>query len=102
MLATLFAERHAPCISRKPAVLFSWLSESNCSLAGPEGVEITFHAYRIDKEVPAGAPKREQAVGMRDQAATGAALKRLRTIAPCSISRVMVHSLSFADAEPLP
>jgi hypothetical protein len=95
MLATLFAEGYAPCISQKPAVLFSWLSENNRSLAGREGVEITFDACGIDKQVPAGASNREQVVGMRDQAATGAALKRLRTISPCSISRVMVHAHSF-------
>jgi hypothetical protein len=98
MLAALSAEGHAPRISRKPAVLFCWLSKKNGTLTGREGLEIAFHASRIDEKVPAGAPKREKAVGMSDQAAAGAALKCLGSVSACSIARVVVHQKSFESA----
>ena len=91
MLAALPTESHAPGIPRKPTVLFCWLSKENGTLTGREGLEIAFHACRIDEKVPAGAPKREKAVGMSDQAAAGAALKCLGSVSACSIGRVVVH-----------
>jgi len=92
MLAALPTESHAPGIPRKPTVLFCWLSKENGTLTGREGLEIAFHARRIDEKVPAGAPKREKAVGMSDQTAAGAALKCLSPISACSIGRVVVHT----------
>jgi hypothetical protein len=92
MLAALPTESHAPGIPRKPTVLFCWLSKENGALTGHEGLKIAFHACRIDETVPAGAPKREEAVGMGDQAAAGAALKCLGSVSACSIARMMVHT----------
>jgi hypothetical protein len=80
-------------------VLLRWLSEDNGPLAGRESLEIAFHTCGIDEKVPAGARKGEEAVGMGDQAAAGAALKRLGSISACSIVRVMIQSLSF-DSKP--
>src|SRR5512137_2076276 len=92
MLAALPTESHAPGISRKPTVLFCWLSKDNGTLAGREGLEIAFHACRIDEKVPTGAPKREKAGGRGDQAAAGATLKCLGSVSACSIGRVVVHT----------
>ena len=64
-------------------------------MARRKGVKITFHSCRIDEKVPAGPPKNEEAVGMGDQAAASAALKRLGSVPPGSVGRVMIHSLSF-------
>jgi hypothetical protein len=58
-------------------------------------LEIAFHACRIDEKVPAGAPHREETVGMSDQSAAGAALKRLGSIASCSVGCVVDHQESF-------
>ena len=81
-------------------MLFGRLSEGNGALAGREGVKIAFHSCRINEKVPAGTSKREEAVGMRDQAATGAALKRLRSIPPNSLRGMMIHAPSFALRKP--
>ena len=91
MLAALSAEGHAPGISGEPAVLFCRLTKDHGALAGREGMDIAFHTCRIDEKVPAGAPKKEEAVGMGDQAPAGAALKCLGSISTGSLSRVMVH-----------
>jgi len=97
VLATLPTKGHAPGVSRKPAVLFGRLSESNRALAGPEGLKIAFQSCRINEKVPAGPSKREEAVGMRDQSATGVALKRLGSIPPGSIHGMMIHALPFVS-----
>jgi hypothetical protein len=91
MLAALPTESHAPGIPRKPTVLFCWLSKKNGTLTGREGLEIAFHTCRIDEKMPAGAPKREEAVGMGDQTAAGAALKCLGSVPPGSGGRVVIH-----------
>jgi len=97
VLATLSAKGHAPGISRKPGVLFGGFSEGDRTLAGREGLKIAFQSCRINEKVPAGTSKREHAVGMRDQSATGVALKRLGSIPPGSIHGMMIHALPFVS-----
>ncbi len=101
VLSAMSAEGHAPRISRKPAVLLGRLSKGYRALARRKSVKIAFHSCRIDKKMSAGPSKNEKAVGMRDQAATGAALKRLGSVPPGSVGRVMVHAPSFAQNQNL-
>jgi hypothetical protein len=78
-------------------VLFGGLSEGYRALAGREGVKIAFHSCRVNEKVPVGASKREEAVGMGDQAATGAALKWLGSIPSSPIGPMKIHAHSFVQ-----
>ncbi|OGP66004.1 MAG: hypothetical protein A2170_16965 [Deltaproteobacteria bacterium RBG_13_53_10] len=78
-------------------MLFGRFSERYRALAGREGVNIAFHSCRVNEKVPVGASKREEAVGMGDQAATGGALKCLGSIPPSPIGPMMIHAPSFAQ-----